>query len=313
MKDIKFDKIKISTDAKNIKNIDKSNFETKMLGSEVVSYTFSQNSPSELFINVDCRKNELTIEFTGKILLDDYHFLISNNTIRKCFENINSLNVCELDIDNILVNSKVLKCDVTKDVSCDNVGELTARIVCSITNHKKYSCKQTGQNLEIYKTVATSNRKLRLVIYDKGKEMKRQENSAFLLALRKPSDILEYYQGKCRFELNLNSMKQVREMLNIADNELFTVLQSNERPIAKFMDKILCVSPGASKMTLNKFMRLIMLRYYNFDMIRVEAAVRQHLSPKTHFSQVMKPFIALCEQHRFGENDMKEEILKMLS
>ena len=53
-------------------------------------------------VSVDYRKKrsnrELLIEFTGKILEDAYPELISSTNIRQCFENINKLGICQLNI-----------------------------------------------------------------------------------------------------------------------------------------------------------------------------------------------------------------------
>lgn len=48
---------------------------------EIKSYSYTQQSPFMLYIAQDVEERETVIEFTGKILMDEYHRLISRETI----------------------------------------------------------------------------------------------------------------------------------------------------------------------------------------------------------------------------------------
>lgn len=312
MKKNLFDKMKILTSLNYISEVDECYFTKKVLGDEVVGYSLEQQTPYELYIHTDIRKNELTIEFTGKILHDRYPLLISEDTIYECFDNINKMHKCKLATDSIINDSTLLKCDVTKDVTCDNIGLLTEKIGSCITNHKRYACPSYRNNLVISKNVSTSNRKIRLCVYDKEEELKRPENKAFLSLLKDSSRVLDHFEGKARFEMNLNSKRQIREMLHIPDNGLLTVLRSSEQPIFNFLNKILYTSSCRKIDSLRKYEHFLLLESCNFDLIKVESVVRQYASPKTHISQSMKPYIELSKCRWSETGDIKEEILRLL-
>lgn len=179
-----------------------------------------------MIIEKNRSNRELLIEFTGKILEDAYPELISSQNIRQCFENINKQGICQLNIDAILQDATVVKCDVTQDVVYDNLRRLTSGIRSSIFNSNKYLCRPNGDNLTITNNVSTRNRKIRLVIYDKERESNNRVQAGA-------------FANKIRFEMNLTSMAQIRERLKITDNALSSVLNSTATPILDFLNKII--------------------------------------------------------------------------
>ena len=66
-------------------------------------------------IKVDYEEQEVVVEFCGKVLGRDYPKLISSETIKTCFENINALGFCQIDVE-AMMDAEVVKADVTKDV-----------------------------------------------------------------------------------------------------------------------------------------------------------------------------------------------------
>ena len=63
------------------------------------------------------------------------------------------------------------------------------------------------------------------------------------------------------------------------------------------LDKALVkVSDAGVCHSLNELKNLLLLKYCNQDLVKVEALLRQHLSPKTHISKVMKPYRLLVEK-----------------
>lgn len=78
-------------------------------------------------VKLDYVAMEAVIEFTGKILRKDYkkQKLISLDTIRQCFLNINAMGFCNIDIEEVTSNSQVVKCDVTKDVDGMDIQKIS--------------------------------------------------------------------------------------------------------------------------------------------------------------------------------------------
>ena len=67
-----FDKLKIVTNYEDISDINTSVFVTQTKDGEVLYYKYKQETPFSLLIQADFNKQELVLEFTGKILMDDY-------------------------------------------------------------------------------------------------------------------------------------------------------------------------------------------------------------------------------------------------
>ena len=163
-----------------IKSYDGTRFEATVKNGKTSARKYYQEYPFLLKIKLDYKRYEAVIEFSGKILGKDYPELISSKTIRQCFENINTIGVCEVDVD-AMMDAEVVKCDVTTDRTVTDIPELTGYIRSHIRNYQQYPCrKYNNGNLVIEKNVVSSRTKKRLTIYDKEQEMKRAENSRFV-------------------------------------------------------------------------------------------------------------------------------------
>ena len=96
-------------------------------------------------------------------------------------------------------------------------------------------CRQMRNgNFVVEKNVTTKQYKKRLTIYDKEKEMKKNENRRFV----REYDVDEsVFRSKCRFEMNLNSVAQIKSALGIESNDLQSVLGAERNPIAEFLGR----------------------------------------------------------------------------
>ncbi|MCQ2286804.1 MAG: hypothetical protein MJZ76_08020 [Bacteroidales bacterium] len=179
---IKFDRLKLATSSHYITNLNPSQFLEIPTKYKDIYYKYQQDFPFALTIIQNPIKDELVVDFSGKILKDDYHNLISRETFRQCLENINAMAICSLDIDAILNDSKVCLCDVTTDINCNYpMNDIKTHVKASLKNYDKWlvrNCQNNG--LEIYNSVTTPRRFKRIIIYDKYKELQRAENRGFL-------------------------------------------------------------------------------------------------------------------------------------
>ena len=88
-------------------------------------------------VMVNYQHNELILEFTGKILLDNYTSLICTGTAMDCLSQINRLGICHLDVDSIMEDCNVVKCDVTKDIECNQMQDIITNVRQNLSNYKK--------------------------------------------------------------------------------------------------------------------------------------------------------------------------------
>ena len=301
---IKLDKLKIVTNENHIIDIDPNIFTTTIKNGQIVEYRYEQQYPYLLYIEKDLIEHELVIEFSGKILEDKYPMLINKDTIEICLENINKLAICHINVPEILLNSVVVKADVSHDICCGSYLQLISTLKTSVKNHNKYLSRVIHGTFVIEKNVVSRSRKVRMTIYDKAAEMQLKANQEYLDRLSNRDEVAEYFKDKVRFELNLNSMEQIRKHLNIHDTMLYNVLHAEANPIVEFIDKAFVLEgPAPIDMRLRDIERLALLESVDRDMTKLEMIVRKHSSPKSHISQLMQPYRNLLESiEQKGEN-----------
>ncbi len=303
---LKFDKIKLISSINNINVINENAFEKIVKNDVITSLKFNRITPYLLYIEIDFLENELVIEFSGKILGSDYKKLISAATIRQCFENINSLGVCTLGVEEIMEDAIVVKCDVTRDVYCEDTSSITNYIRSNISNYQSYTPKLLRNgNFVVEKNVTTRQSKKRLTIYNKNKEMNRIDNRKFMDEYNIPDT---EFDNVCRFEINLNSIAQIKSSLGITDTRLMSVLTSTKNPIIDFLDDIVADTDSVIPLTdKQSYLTALVLQDCNNDLAEVEAKMRQLYSKGTNLSKIMKPYrdaLAKKNESKFTKTDL---------
>ena len=295
-----FDKLKIISSINYIKEIDKTKFQSSSIN-EILQYDkYKQKIPSSLLIMVNYTNNELVIEFTSKILKDNFIHLINKDNIYECLNNINQLDICRLDIDNIINHSKIVKCDPVKDIVCQDIKALQNYTNSNLSNYNKWKNKIYKNGFVIENVVGTSRYKKRIVVYDKGKELKKSDT--FLHTLSDKKKYLLYYQDKIRIEMNINTEIQIRQLLDITDNQLLNVLNSNANPIFAVLNEAVKETSVNTQIShsFKEYQKELVLKDCDFDLNKVEAKVRGLSSKNTQIAKIMKPYRELY--HRLQEN-----------
>lgn len=293
---IRFDKIKLVSKVDYIKVEDTNKFISEVKNGCILSYKYIQKAPFILIIIINYERQELIIEFTGKILLDRYNELINIETIELCLNNINKLGFCNIEIEKVLHDSQVVKCDVTKDIYIDiDIKDITEQIKTMICNYDKWKCTKYLGGVCLNNSVKTSRYKNRIIIYDKYKEMEMKDNQDFLNVIPNGKDMLDSFKNVKRFELNINTMKQIRMLLKITNNDLLNVLNSKENPILKVLDKAIIkdIPTVYKRMRFIDVMRVVFLEKYKYDLEKIEVLLRRYSAKTTSIRNAMQPFIRL--------------------
>lgn len=305
---ITFDKLKISSRIEYVTNINLNNFEKDKKG----NLMYKQKVPYLLTIKINYSMPEVFIEFTGKVLGKQYPQLISLDTIRQCFENINALGICTLDIDNLINDSVVCSCDVTTDVECDDIKGMCSYIRNNISSYRLYTPRQhRNGNFTVSKNVTGKTAMKKLTIYNKEAETNRAENRTFRNMYGIDGND---FKGKCRFELSLDSQAQIRDSLQITDTHLMSVLQSSAHPISDFMDKVLADDISMSATSKKDYIIKLVLQDCHYDIEEVEAKMRNFHSRGNNMSKILAPYRkALNETNSSAnENIMRNKIMGMI-
>lgn len=288
-----FDKIKLISRLEYIEIIDTSKFTSVIKDGNILHYKYTQNKPYSLNIKVDYEQHELVLEFTGKVLLERYRELINIETIAYCLENINKLNIVKLDIGQIITDSQVCLCDATKDIIIDtDIKDMITQIKTMISSYDKWKYKPYSGGIDISNCAKTKRHKKRVIIYDKYEEMKMATNREFLKTISNGEEMLNSFKNVKRFEVNLNTMEQIRTLLEIKDNSLLSVLNSTANPILTVINKILVKGNHTDNknITLDELPRQAFLEKYEHDLGRIEMVIRQHSAKTTSIKKAMQPY-----------------------
>ena len=295
---IKLDKVKIITKLDYVTYFNEEIFEKTIKNKRVEKYTFYQKTPYSLFIGLDILANELILEFTGKILKDNYPKLINKDTIQQCFEEILKMGVCSFDVEAVMANHYVCKVDVCCDFEYKDIAEVCTYIKSNIRSYTRYTAKKLyNGNFIVERNVTTKGRKRRLTLYDKSKELMQSANKSFRASLKDEGATMDYFTDKARFEMNLNSMEQIREAFGVEDTTLQTILDSECNPIVRFLDEVLEDDSVATRHNARRdYINELILADCGYNLERVEATMRRFYAPGTKMRQVMQPFRDLLIQ-----------------
>lgn len=256
------------------------------------------NIPYNLYIAVSYVKQTLTLEFSSKILKENYPDLISRDTIKKCLTNINQLNICNIDVDSILSNGVVTSVDITYDADLILNDNLLDALNSQVNNYRRFKWTHyNNEGITFTKDVKSKDCTETITLYNKEKEICTNHNKNFLNSLSQPQQIMDYFKGKTRFEITLDTPKKIMNYLNLTDTKIFSVLNSDTNPILILFDKIFNNSvTNISNATFDNYeewsMKII-LDSYNGDLKRLEQDVRNKFSSRSGATKRMKKFEAV--------------------
>lgn len=289
----RFDKVKIISDLNAINDLNEKAF-VKTIGKDTLYFKYKQDTPYNLIIIADKLKKEMSLEFTGKILKDDYPKLIGLDNIEDCLKSINDIGIVALNTEFLLCKSEVVKCDVTKDVVIEDFTKAISNVKRNITNHRRWVISHyQGEGLVINNTVKTPRHKLRVCIYPKGKEMNRSTNKGFLDSLQDKDALQKYFSNKTRIELNLNTMEQIRKYF-MTDNNLVNILSSTQNPIYAVLSKAIGNADDTitskDKMSLRDYERLCLIEKCDGNTEKIEELIRVYSGSCTSIKRAMAPY-----------------------
>ena len=151
-----------------------------------------------------------------------------------------------------------------------------------------------------------------MIIYDKYNELKRAENKPFFgyLSYDDRNALLECFKGKIRVEVNINSFKQLRELLHIECLSLANVLNANSNPFEQLISQIINMELLLSdelkicSMPLKEYTQYLILQNCQWDIEKVRALLKSKYSPNTNMRKVLAPYKKLLlNMQKFEDKD----------
>jgi len=305
---VTLDKIKILT---NKNHIDWINPDVTTLLSKNNIYMgrrYSQNKPFKIYMDYSFMKDSCVIEFSSKLLIDRYPELINKNNIHDCFQNFVNIGLCKMDIDSVVSDCELLTCDITTDLSGIAQPDRLAIKAC-ISKPNKFRVQKYGNSGHVIdKLVKTPNRKLRMIIYDKGKELRKMPNAEFIGMVNNKEAMLDYFKGKFRIEVNIKTKEQIRRLFNTETTSLLDVLNSKANPILTIFDEVFTfpeeqdqsnyeMPSPLSYTDLKTVKNALLLEKCEYDMEKIDIILNNTLSPNTDKSKYRTKFIKLLNSY----------------
>ncbi|MBS1951434.1 MAG: hypothetical protein OJF59_000577 [Cytophagales bacterium] len=265
---------------------------------------YSSKIPSLLTVRLDHAREVAYIEFTARILKDDYSKLISTETIRIALNNVAERVNCVLEVEAIINDAKVLLIDVTKDIPLSMTEQVKQTLYMSVSNVKKWRPEKRKQNgIDVAKSVKGKSKcRERISLYCKVTELGLSRNRNFCNSLTACDELLNHFAGKTRVEYNLSSSYMIRKALKIEDVLLKSVLNSTANPLLNIYNRIFdhkalpelaTQADYGNFKTLGEYLKNLLLKEYDDDVMKAEQVYRHFHSPKSHFSAKRKELVRI--------------------
>lgn len=320
-KHLKFDTVKIRTNKEYLKDTFITfNSRYNSNGDLINKYYNSKDDkwiPYNLYIGFNDNSQSLTLEFSSKVLLDDYPKLITKDTFNQCLKNINQLGICDLDTDSIANNCYFSKVHVTNDVKYTLTNDVLDSLNSSVNNYRRYQwkCYRNG-GIRFNKDVKTKSCKESIVMYDKEKEI--INNVDFLSILSKPNEVIDYFSGVTRFEMELDNPEKICKALNIDTTHISKVFGSKANPLLTQFNKIFGEGEIKDKQYITNYETYGMnaiIEIHNGDIKKIEQEMKNLHVYSSHsrngLSERMKKIKILIQQRNerlYNSNEILTEI-----
>ena len=268
--------------------------------------------PFNLYIAISKPQQTLTLEFSSKILGEDYPKLISKHTIRQCLENINKLGICLIDVEGILQTGCVTSADVTKDVHATLSDETLQALSIWVKNYRRYKWDYyDSEGIDFIRDVKSSKCKECIRIYRKEKEIIKPKNKDFLSILPNKWEVVKQFNGVTRFEVKLETIGKVRSYLNLRDTYINDVLNAEANPILTMYDRVFGHTsdvPEIQADTFDDFAMQLILNAYHCDMKTIEMALKPCYDSRTGLSKRLKKINRTLEKMQHNTNQSNSHV-----
>ena len=267
---------------------------------------YSSKTPSLLKFRLDHIHEVAYIEFTARILKDDYHELITVDNIEKVLRRVAERVNCVLNTKAIINDARVLLADVTRDIPVPMTKQLKQTLYMSVSNTKKWRPEIRKQNgIDINKFVKSKSKcRERLSLYCKATELNLSRNKPFRDSLSCPDTVMNHFVGKTRVEYNLSSSYMIKKSLQIDDVLLKSVLNSKANPLLNIYNRMFDCKALPEVTAQDEYQNFKTLgEYYSKtfsyskefhdDVMKAEQVYRHYHSPKSHFSTKRKELVRI--------------------
>lgn len=306
---ISLDSTKISVRNESLKNYKSLEFETK------TSFNKEKNQKRSVDIwnksnilglkYIGIGESETQLEFSAKILKQNYLSGINLNTQEQLVNEINKTGLIEFDVNGFLENAIVYRTDITDNIKPKNI-EKTLLDLKIFSANRFYDIKPHHTGVVI--TSKHKRDKERLVIYDKYSEVSKP-----LKANKELEKVFDINQAKnvLRIESNNKSFKRIRTNLDFLNNKtpyLQDVLQSERKANYNIFTKMFEIKPESKTKTYGVIQMLLELGYKQHQ-IEKELGMRAIVESCNYDFEAIKTMLNMTTK---GRNPRKEQQYRKL-
>lgn len=318
---IKCDTIKIKSNYKYLLN-KHINFNTlydynkNKINGEYYSSNGNSNIPFNLYLATNYSKQTLTIEFSSKILFDDYPKLITAETLPQCLYNLNDMGICTIDVDGVLKTGCITQADITKDVPLELTDDILTALNNNVGNYRRFKWQHyDGKGITFAKDIIGRDKK-EIKFYNKRKELSATaQNRRFLDLLASREQVEDYFSDKTRIEISLSTQPQIRNNLHIDNTYIPTFFASTANPVLAQFDRIFNSSTIDSSIDMDNYDTWAMskiLELYSGNLQLIEQEVRRLYKFRSGTSSRMAKFEQLKQMQQTPQRNIIQEVRKLL-
>ena len=255
---LQFDTVRFSTSSDNISLIEgkehlfKHTLDMETGELSIIEFNSQANHnnrglvPFSLYIHANRQSKRMTIEFSSKLLLEDYPLLISEDTFPQALRNIERLGICKLNVEAIIEDCSFNKLHATKDVDMELTEFILDTLNLCTGDYRRYNWKRyMGESICFKKDVKTRDCQEELNIYNKEVEILTGKNKPFLKMVSNPTEIMAHYEKKTRFELKMGTKRMIMKKLKISDTSYYNVMRGNPNILLEQFDCIFTPSANS--------------------------------------------------------------------
>lgn len=259
--------------------------------------------PYDLYIGISYTSQSLTLEFSSKILLDDYSKLITRTTFRQCLENINKLGICTIDVDKIVNDCYFSKVHITNDINYMLTNDKLNLLNSCVGNYRRFKWEHyKNEGIRFTKDVKAKDCKETIVIYNKEKEILSNKNKQYLDLLDNSDALVDYFGGKTRFEMELDTPKKICNFLNIGSTHINYIFGSEVNPLLTQFNKIFGEQGVENKYSIT-----------NYEDYSMQAIIEKHNGDLKKVEQEMKDLHVYSSNSRSGLTNRMKKIKQLHS
>lgn len=283
---------------------------------EYYSSNGNPDIPFNLYIATNYSKQTLTLEFSSKILFDDYPKLITQKTLPQCLCNLNDMGICIVDAEAVLNTGCITKADITTDIPFELTDEVLTSLNNNVGNYRRFKWKHYDSKGITFTKDVVGKGKEEIKFYNKKKELSSTaQNRRFLDLLANRKQVEDYFSDKTRIEITLGTQPQIRDYLQIDNTYIPSFFSSAANPILTQFNKIFDISKVDANVSIDNYDTWAMMRVlekYNGNLQLIEQEIRRLYKFRSGVNSRMEKFEELQCLRNPNQRSRVQEVRNLL-